>query len=55
VWLAIGTLSARRATKAPAADWRDYWREYAWLAGGVWIGVVVALVAVNLVLGRPFL
>ena len=55
VWAAIGVLATRRATQTPAADWRDYWREYVWLAGGVWLGVVVALVGVDLVLGRPFL
>ncbi|MDO8389308.1 MAG: hypothetical protein Q7V57_02385 [Actinomycetota bacterium] len=54
LWLTIGQVAARRATRSPAADWRDYWREYLWLAAGVWLGVVVALVAVNLVLGRPF-
>lgn len=54
LWLMIGQLAAKRATRSPAADWRDYWREYLWLAAGVWLGVVVALVAVNLLLGRPF-
>jgi hypothetical protein len=52
MWLLIGVVSARRATRSPVASWRDFWREYAWLAGGAWIGVIVALVAVNLVFGR---
>ena len=52
LWMLVGAVSARRATRHPAASWRDYWREYLWLAIGVWIGVVVALVAVNLVFGR---
>ena len=51
-WMLLGAVSARRATRLPAAAWRDYWREYLWLAVGVWCGVVVALVAVNLVFGR---
>jgi hypothetical protein len=52
LWMLIGAISAKRATRVPAASWRDYWREYLWLAFGVWLGVVVALVAVNLVFGR---
>ena len=44
-----------RATKRPAATWRDFWREYLWLATGVWVGVVAALVAADLVLGRALL
>jgi hypothetical protein len=52
LWMLVGAVSARRATRLPAASWRDYWREYLWLAVGVWLGVVVALIAVNLVFGR---
>jgi hypothetical protein len=52
LWMLVGAISARRATRLPAASWRDYWREYLWLAVGVWLGVVGALLAVNLVFGR---
>jgi hypothetical protein len=52
LWLLIGVLASRRATSSPVASWRDFWREYAWLACGVWLGVVGALVAVNLLMGR---
>jgi hypothetical protein len=52
LWLALGVVASRRATREPAASWRDFWRDYLWLAGGVWIGVVGALVAANLLLGR---
>ncbi|MFZ4720384.1 MAG: hypothetical protein ACOYMR_13225 [Ilumatobacteraceae bacterium] len=52
LWLVLGVVAARRATRTPVASWRDFWREYLWLAGGVWIGVVGALVAANLILGR---
>lgn len=52
VWLMVGLVAARRATRTPVASWRDFWREYAWLAGGVWMGTIGALVAANLLLGR---
>ena len=52
LWMIVGVIAARRATQIPAASWRDYWREYIWLAAGVWLGVVVALGVVNLIFGR---
>lgn len=55
VWLVIGLVASRRATRRPAATWGDYWKEHLWLAGGVWLGVVGALVAANLLLGGAFL
>src|SRR5262249_39357264 len=30
VWMGLGYAAARRATRSPVADWRDWWREYAW-------------------------
>lgn len=55
LWLVIGLVAARRATRSPVATWRDFWREYLWLAVGVWFGVVIALVAVELAVGRALL
>jgi hypothetical protein len=52
LWMIVGAVAARRATRLPAATWSDYWREYAWLAVGVWLGVLAALAAVNLMFGR---
>jgi hypothetical protein len=52
LWMIVGAIAAARATRVPVASWRDYWREYVWLAAGVWLGVVVALTAVNLIFGR---
>jgi hypothetical protein len=43
-WLLIGFLAARRATRNPMATWADFWRHYAWMCGGVWVGCGVALV-----------
>ena len=55
LWLLVGIVAARRATRSPVATWRDFWREYLWLAAGIWFGVVVALVAIELVVGRALL
>jgi hypothetical protein len=52
LWMLIGVVASRRATRLPAASWRDYWREYLWLAIGVWLGVVAAVAAVDLIFGR---
>jgi hypothetical protein len=55
IWFAMGVTASRRATRAPVATWRDFWREYLWLVGGVWLGVALSLLAVDLVLGRVIL
>jgi hypothetical protein len=55
LWLLVGVVASRRATRVPAANWRDFWREYVWLAAGVWVGVVAALVAANLIVGRALI
>ena len=55
LWLGLGALAAHRATRRPAVAWREFWVQYMWLAGGVWIGVVAALVIANLVLGSALL
>lgn len=55
LWLLIGIAATARATRTPVATWGDFWKEYLWLAGAVWLGVVGALVAANLILGGAFL
>ena len=55
LWLLIGIAASARATRTPVATWGDYCKEYLWLAGAVWLGVVGALVAANLILGGAFL
>lgn len=52
LWLLIGVVASRRATRSPMASWRDFWREYAWLAAGVVVGATAALVAAAAVLGE---
>jgi hypothetical protein len=51
-WTLFGAIAARRATRRAAATWRDYWRELAWLAGAMWAGLIVALITIDLALGR---
>lgn len=50
LWLAVGLLATRRATRSPVATWNDYWRHYAWLCAGIWAGAGLALVAAALVI-----
>ena len=55
LWMVLGAVAAWRATRRPAASWRDYWAELAWLSVGVVGGVVLSLVLTNLVLGGALL
>lgn len=43
LWLFVGVLAARRATRNPMATWSDFWRHYAWMCAGVWAGAALAL------------
>ncbi len=43
LWLLVGLLAARRATRNPMATWGDFWRHYAWMCAGVWAGAGIAL------------
>jgi hypothetical protein len=54
-WVGIGAMASFRATRRPVATWRDFWREYLWLAAGVWLGTGFALVAADLLLGRALI
>jgi hypothetical protein len=51
LWLIVGFVAARKATRNPMATWGDYWRHYLWLLGGVWCGVAGALLIATLRLG----
>ena len=55
LWVGVGVIASLRATRSPVASWRDFWREYLWLAAGIWAGVVVALVVVEVSVGRALL
>jgi hypothetical protein len=52
LWVAIGFVASRRATRWPMATWREYWREYAWMFAGVAAGASGALVAATMILGE---
>lgn len=55
LWLMLGLVAARRATRDPMATWSDYWRNYWWLAGGVWLGAGIAMFVARFVVGGQLL
>lgn len=48
LWMLVGVLASRRATRNPMATWNDFWRHYAWMCAGIWAGATIALVAATL-------
>jgi hypothetical protein len=52
LWMVIGVLASRRATRSPMASWRDFWREYSWLAVAVAAGALGGLTVAAAVLGE---
>ena len=55
LWLIVGYVAARRATRNPMASWADFWRNYWWLAVGIWIGAAAALVIARYTLGEALI
>jgi hypothetical protein len=51
MWVLVGVLAARRATRHPMATWADFWRHYFWMLLGIWIGVAVALAIATVQIG----
>jgi hypothetical protein len=51
LWVVVGVLASRRATRNPMATWSDFWRDYAWLAGGIWLGAVIPLMVARFAIG----
>lgn len=51
IWLLIGVLASRRATRHTMATWSDFWRHCIPLTIGVWVGAGVGLLAAALVVG----
>lgn len=52
LWMVLGALAGRRATRTAIASWRDFWREMTLLSLSVMLGAIGALVAATLVLGE---
>ncbi len=52
LWLVLGLIASRRATRSAVASWRDYWRELVWLTVAVVIGASIALIAATNLLGE---
>ncbi len=55
LWMAVGFLAARRATRNPMATFADFWRHYLWLLAGIWCGVSVALAIATVRIGSGVL
>jgi hypothetical protein len=51
VWLVIGWIAARRATRLPVAGWAEWRKEYFPLAIGVWTGAIAALIIAGMMVG----
>lgn len=43
LWMVLGAVAARRATRIPGASWPEWRREYRRLAAGAMVGGVAAL------------
>jgi hypothetical protein len=52
VWMVVGRVAAQRATSRPIATWRDFAREFAWLAIALWIGVLIGVALVGVGVGN---
>ena len=52
MWLLVGVLASRRATRNPMATWADFWRHYAWLCGGIWVGCGAAMIVAASAVGE---
>jgi len=52
LWLLVGVLASRRATRNPMATWTDFWRHFAWLCGGIWVGCSAAMIAAASTVGE---
>ena len=52
MWMVIGLIAARRATRSPMATWSDYWRQYTSFFTGISLGAIGALIVATIVLGE---
>lgn len=54
VWIAVGALSARRATSRAVAGWPEWRREWLRIAIGIWIGSFAGFVVAGILLAVDF-
>ena len=52
MWLLLGLIASRRATRSTIASWRDYWREMLFLTVAVVLGAIGAIVLSTVLLGE---
>lgn len=52
VWLLVGLLASRRATRNPMATWADFWRHYLVMLVGIWVGAGAALMIATISIGE---
>jgi hypothetical protein len=55
LWIAVGFLASRRATRHPMATWGDFWRHYFWMAAGIWVGSGAALGIATVSIGETLI
>ncbi len=55
LWLLLGLIASRRATRPVLASWLDFWRELMWLTIGVMMGAIGALIAATAILGESLI
>lgn len=51
MWLIVGFVAARRATRNPMATWTDYWRHFLAMLLGIWGGIAIALIVATIRIG----
>lgn len=51
MWLIVGFVASRRATRNPMATWVDYWRHFSAMLLGIWGGIAIALIVATIRIG----
>jgi len=55
LWMLVGFVAARLATRNPLADWVDYWRHYLVMLAGIWVGAGIALGIAAVTVGQSLI
>jgi hypothetical protein len=51
MWIGVGWLAARRATRNPVAGWQEYWKQLVPLMLGIWAGACAAMLIATVLSG----